>query len=421
MRGRAMRKKHWLLIAVAVVIVVLVLVNVRARRDRGLEVQAEEVEARDISMVINASGSIQPKRKVDVSASAIGKITHVAVKEGQHVEKGQFLLQIDPIQLESMVSQIQAALESARANERQTYAQKRKAKNDLDRVLKLSEQGFLTSQEVDQAKTNYEIAAANHEAALHQIEQNEASLKSARHSYEEVTIEATMDGIITRLNVEEGESAIMGSTNIPGTVLMTIADLSVIETEVEVDETEVVHIHLGDSASVTLDAFPDTTFAGVVTEIGNSPILSSSVTGQRGVDFNVVVTITDSIPNVRPGLSADTEITVAKRQGALGIPIQSLTVRRKKDLKGFEPDSTRAEGPAGENDPGDEEIEGVFVVEGGRAKFTPVEVGISSQQYFEIVSGLEAGQKVVSGNYRAIRSLRDGQLVRISKKSSEKK
>ncbi len=411
-----MKRKHWLLIIVAVVIVALVLINMRARRDSGLAVQVEKVTERDISMVISASGSIQPKRKVDVSASAIGKITRVAVKEGEYVKKGQFLLQIDPIQLESMVNQIEALLLAARANERQTFAQKTKAKNDLDRVLKLSEQGFLTSQEVDQIQANYDISVANHQATLHQIEQQEASLKSARHSFEEVTIEATMDGIITRLNVEEGESAIMGMTNIPGTVLVTIADLSVIETEVEVDETEVVHINLGDSASVTLDAFPDTSFAGEVTEIGNSPILSSSVTGQQGVDFNVIITIIESIPNVRPGLSADTEITVAERTGALSIPIQSLTVRRKKDLKGYEPDSTQTGDEAA-----NEEIEGVFVVEDRRAKFKPVEIGISSQRHFEVVGGLEQDEKVVSGNYRAIRDLKDGQLVKITEKSGKKK
>ena len=411
-----MKRKHWLLIVVAVVIVALVLINMRARRDRGLAVQVDEVEERDISMVISASGSIQPKRKVDVSASAIGKVTRVGVKEGEYVEKGQFLLQIDPIQLESMVNQIKASLAAARANERQTFAQKAKAKNYLDRVLKLSEQGFLTSQEVDLAQTNYDISIANHQATLHQIEQQEASLKSARHSYEEVTIEATMDGIITRLNVEEGESAIMGSMNIPGTVLMTIADLSVIETEVEVDETEVVHINLGDSTSVTLDAFPDTSFAGEVTEIGNSPILSSSVTGQQGVDFNVIITIIEAIPNVRPGLSADTEITVAERTGVLSIPIQSLTVRRNKDLKGYEPDSTQTGGDAA-----NAEIEGVFVVEDGRAKFKPVEIGISSQQHFEVVKGLELGEKVVSGNYRAIRDLKDGQLVKVTEKADKKK
>ena len=413
-----MKRKHWLLIAVAVIVVVLVLVNLRARRERGLPVQVEEVEQRDISMVISASGSIRPKRQVDVSASSIGKVTRVAVEEGQWVEKGQFLMQIDPIQLESLVLQIKASFEAARSNERQAYAQLKKAKNDLDRTLKLYEKGWRTDQEVDAAKASHDIAVASHQAAKHQIAQQAANLKSAQHNLEEVTIEATMDGIITRLNVEEGESAIMGMTNIPGTVLMTIADLSTIETEVEVDETEVVHIKLGDLAKVTLDAFPDTTYVGRVTEIGNSPILSTSAAGQQGVDFKVVITITDTIPNVRPGLSADTEITVAERYDVPSIPIQSLTVRRKKDLKvNKEADSTATE--ATDPEAGNTETEGVFVVDGGRAHFRTVEVGISSQKYFEIVSGLRVGDKVVSGNYKAIRDLRDGQLVKVSKSAGK--
>jgi HlyD family secretion protein len=412
-----MKRKYWLLIAVVVVIAVFILLNIRAKRGRGLPVQVEEVENRNLSMVISASGSIRPKRKVDVSASSMGKITSVAVKEGQVVEKGQFLLQIDPIQLESIVNQLEAALEAAKANERQTYTQMQKAKNDLDRTMKLHEQGYLTDQEVDAATANYEIALANHEAAHHQIAQHEANLKSARHNFEEVTIEAPMDGIITRLNVEEGESAIMGTTNIPGTVLMTIADLSTIETEVEVDETEVIHIKLGDMAKVTLDAFADTSFVGQVTEIGNSPILSTSASGQQGVDFKVVITILDTIPSVRPGLSADTEITVAEREQAPSIPIQSLTVRRKKDLKEYEAsDSSRAI-----SEEGNTEIEGVFVVESDRAHFRPVEIGISSQKYFEVVYGLDVGEKVVSGNYKAIRDLRDGQLVKASKKAVKEK
>ena len=410
-----MKRKYWLLIAVAVVVIVLVLVNLRARRERGLSVQVEEVEERDISMVISASGSIRPKRQVDVSASSIGKITRVAVEEGDRVEKGQFLMQIDPIQLESVVLQIEAALEAARANERQTFAQLKKAKNDLDRTMKLYDQGWRTDQEVDASRASHDIAVANHESAKHQIAQQEANLKSARHNLEEVTIDATMDGIITRLNVEEGESAIMGTTNIPGTVLITIADLSTIETEVEVDETEVVHIKLGDLAKVTLDAFPDTSYVGNVTEIGNSPILSTSASGQQGVDFKVVITIIDTIPNVRPGLSADTEITVAERSGVPSIPIQSLTVRREKDLKKKEQADSTDAGSEEKN----KEIEGVFVVDGGRAHFRAVEIGISSQKYFEVVSGLEVGGKVVSGNYKAIRDLRDGQLVKVSKSAGK--
>ena len=407
-----MKKKHWILIAVAVVIAILIVINIRARRGKGMAVQTEEVVRRNLEMVISASGNIQPKRQVDVSANAMGRITSIAVKEGDYVHDGQFLLQLDPIPLESAVNRLKAMLEAAKANERQTYAQLQKAASDLERTRKLFKQGHLTHQEVETAETNYEVSVAIHEAALHQIAQHEANLRSARHNLEEVTITAAMDGVITRLNVEEGESAIMGTTNIPGTVLLTIADLSTIEAEVEVDETEVVHINLGDSARVTLDSFPDTSYAGVVTEVGNSPILSASTAGMQGVDFKVVITLTDEIDIVRPGLSADADITVAKRDSVLCIPIQSLTVRRKKDVKASAPADTVDE--AGE----DTDIEGVFVVEGERAQFRRVEVGISSRKYFEVLSGLDDEDAVVSGNFKAIRELRDGQRVAVTKKGS---
>ena len=413
-RKRSFKKKHLLLIGIVVVIAVFIMVNLKARRGKALSVQVEEVTPRDLEMIISASGSIHPKRQVDISAGSIGKVTKVAVEEGDYVTKDQFLIQIDPIQLRSYVAQLEAGLESAKADERQSYAMMKKAKNDLERTRSLFDRGYLTDQEVDTAEANHEVAVAQHAAALHRIDQQKALLESAQHDLKEVTIKAGMDGVVTRLNVEEGEIAIMGTLNNLGTVLMTIADLSTIETEVEVDETEVVHIGLADKVKVTLDAFPDTSYGGEVTEIGNSPILSSSISGQQGVDFKIVVTITDTIPYVRPGLSADAEITVAERDSALSIPIQSLTVRRNKDLKGYKSaDSTGTK-------EGEKEIEGVFVVDGGTAKFRPVEIGISSQKHFEVVSGLEEGEQVVSGNFKAIRDLRDGQRVKVSKKRGKK-
>jgi HlyD family secretion protein len=332
------------------------------------------------------------------------------VEEGDRVRKDQFLLQIDPEELESSVMRIQAALESARASRDQAQYQMKQRDSDLKRIEKLYRQGYRTDEDVETARTAFDVAVATYEAAKQRVVEQNALLKSAKHDLKEVTINAGMNGVVTRLNVEEGETAIMGTINNPGTILMTIADLSTIEAEVEVDETEVVYIDLGDKAEVTLDAFPDTTYWGSVTEIGNSPILSSSVTGQQGVDFKVVVTITDSIPNVRPGLSADAEIIVAERDSAISIPIQSLTVRQKKDLKsreGSDADSLETE---------NEDIEGVFVVEEGEAFFRRVSIGISSSKYFEVLSGLDKGESVVSGNFKAIRDLKDGQRVEIKKK-----
>ncbi len=435
-----LRKRYFVFIGVAALVAALVIVNLRAREKRALAVQTEDVAKRDITMVISASGSVRPKRKVDISASSIGKVTRVAVKEGEVVRKGQFLLQIDPVELETTVARIRAMLEAAKANEKQAIAQAEQAKNDYERSKTLLEGGHRTAQEVEASKTNWDVATARLEAVGQEISQYKANLESAQHSLKEVTIVAPMSGIVTRRNVEEGEIAIMGTLNNLGTVLLTIADLSTIETEIEVDETEVTHMKIGDKAKVTLDAFPDTSFTGEVTEIGNSPIVSGASAAQQGVDFKVVVTIHGSIPNVRPGLSADAEITVAEENDALSIPIQSLTARRKRDLKGSgavadstgkadakdTADAAKPAAPAAPSAAGTDtsksgedetEVEGVFVVKNSRAEFRPVKVGISSQKFFEVTAGLAEGEKVVSGNFKAIRELKDGQRVKISGKS----
>ncbi|MGD1048454.1 MAG: efflux RND transporter periplasmic adaptor subunit [Candidatus Krumholzibacteriaceae bacterium] len=412
-----MKKKYFLFIGVAVVVAILVIVNLKARGQHALPVEAEAVTKRDITMVIKASGSIRPKRKVDISASTIGKVTKVAVKEGEYVKEGQFLLQIDPVELESTVARLEAMLEAAKANERQAVAQAEQAKSDCDRAQALLAGGYRTIQEVDAAKTNCDVAIAHLEEVRQEIAQEKANLESARHSLKEVTIVSPMAGVVTRRNVEEGEIAIMGTLNNAGTTLLTIADLSTIETELEVDETEVTHMKLGDRAKVTLDALPDTSFTGAVTEIGNSPIVAGASAAQQGVDFKVIVTILDTIPKVRPGLSADAEITVAAKKDALTIPIQSLTARRRRDLKGYKAPADSARTDTAKTGAGEKDVEGVFVVKDGRAQFRPVKVGISSQKYFEVVSGLQTGDMIVSGNFKAIRELKDGQRVKITGKT----
>jgi len=237
-----MTRKHWIAIGIVVLVVVLVLINLKTKGGKELAVQVEEVSRKDIEMIISASGSIKPKRQIDISASSIGKVTRVAVKEGDYVEYGQFLLQIDPIQLETTVDRLEAAVESAKAGERQARYQLEQYESDLERAERLFSQEYLTDKEVKDAKTARDIGISNLESARQLVRQQKAQLSSARHNLQEVTIEAEMAGIVTRLNVEEGEIAIMGTLNNPGTVLMTIADLSTIEAEVEVDETEVVSI-----------------------------------------------------------------------------------------------------------------------------------------------------------------------------------
>ncbi len=271
-------------------------------------------------------------------------------------------------------------------------------------------------------------------AARETLLQYKANLGKAEHELDEIYITAEMAGIITALNVEEGESAIMGTMNNPGTVLLTIADLSEMEAEVRVDETEVVVVEVGQTVSVTLDAFPDTSFAGLVSEVGNSALRGQLGMGQESVDFKVVVSIQETIPNIRPGLSASVDITVAKADGVLTIPIQCLTVRdesalergrsrrSRRDQAEVSADSVEdtADAEKDEPDTSRKDIEGVFVVNDGLAGFKRIKVGIAGQKYFEVLSGLEEGQSVVSGPFKAIGELRDGAPVKIKKERNTK-
>lgn len=422
-------KKLIIALVIVVIIAILVILNLRSNRKARTGVYLSEVKKRNIEKIVTASGTIEPKRQVNVSASAIGKITKLAVREGQHVNKGDFILQIDPTQYQSSVDQLEAAIRAAEAALEMEQATLRKSEYDLKRAEELHAKEFLSDEELKSAEISVEINRARVKTAKETLARENATLKTAKHNLREVRITAEMSGIITALNVEEGESAIMGTLNNPGTVLLTIADLSEMEAEIQVDETEVVYIKVGQKAEVKLDAYPDTTFSGTVTEVGNSAIRSLAGVGQESVDFKVVVAIQDSIPNIRPGLSASVDIVVANVENGLGIPIQCLTVRKKSDLeKGrgktgavMKADTTseRSEDEDGEED--EEEIEGVFVVVQGEARFRPVQVGIAGESYFHVESGLELGEKVVSGPFDVINDLNDGDAVKIREKFSKAK
>jgi HlyD family secretion protein len=351
------------------------------------------------------------------------------VVEGQRVKKGDFLLEIDAAPYENVVEQLVAAVRGAEASLQLEQAALQKAQYDYDRAQQLGEKGFMSDTELKDAKASLDMASARVRSAEQMNLQAQANLKKARHDLKQVRIEAEMSGVITALNVEEGESAIMGTINNPGTVLLTIADPSEMEAEVRVDETEVVRVRTGQKATVRLDAQPDTTFRGVVTEVGNSALRAQVGLGQESVDFKVVVAIEDSIPSIRPGLSASVDIAVAEEKHVLAVPIQCLTVRdperladerRRGQHKKAEPaDSAAADTTDSDDRP--REIEGVFVVENGVAHFRQVRVGIAGQSHFVVLSGLAEGDQVVSGPFKTIGELRDGQAVKIKKESERKR
>ena len=433
--------KKIILIAVGIVVVSAIVVSILTGKERP-DAKAESglVVRRDLVAQVNCSGTIQPKRKVDVSANAMGTIIKLAVVEGQTVQQGDLLMKIDPSEYNAAVQALEATIKSSGADLRLAEASLDKAILDRDRAEDLYAEGLASEENLSAARTNARIEQARVEAARHRITQYEANLTKAHHDLTKVTITAPMTGVITRLNVEEGENAIMGTLNNPGTVLLVIADLGTMEAWVEVDETEVVKVVLGQAAEIEIDAFPGEVFVGEVTEIGNSPLRVRSSSSREAVDFEVKITLAGSVPNIRPGLSAKAEIVVADRKDALAIPLGAVTVRdyplAKDDIRqytgkrarkqaaalaefGFSPRSAKSGSNAVSGAKVErKETEGVFILQDNFVKFVPVELGIAGEDDFEILSGLTEGQKVVTGPFRILRELKDGALVEPLKKKS---
>jgi HlyD family secretion protein len=376
---------------------------VRRQAGEAVEVEVETLGRRDLVAIVTASGEVQPQRSVDVHANVNGTIERVAVREGETVEEGQFLLQIDPIPAEA-ASEAQAAL--VQAAERDVDAMQvelEQARRDLGRARELASRDLLSREELQARESTVARIQAQVRAARARVEQARAGLRSTRHELERVTITAPMAGVISRLDVEEGEFAF--STGLSPTLLLTIADLTSMQAEIEVDETDVVHVRDGQPADVIVDAFPDTVFHGTVTEVGTSPIVVEGEPQEDARDFEVVVTLREALPSPRAGLSATADIETARRPDAVALPIQSLVVREvpRPRLQEAPPDTLER----------GEETEGAFVVEEGIARFVPVEVGITGDRFFEVTAGLRPGAHVVSGSYEALRDLEDGDRVKV--------
>ncbi len=416
-----MSKRSKLLVGTGavVLIAVLVVISAGARRDRGVEVRFEKVGRRDLVAAVTASGKIQPKKKVDISADITGRITRIAVREGDLVRAGQFLLQIDPTVYEANLQRAQALLSAADAGAVQARANRDQAQRALQRTTDLRGQNpnLISAEQLEQAQTAFDIAEANLTAAKHQVDQSRAAAQEARDNLRKTRLVAPMAGRVTRLAVEEGEVAVPSTFSKDVGLLMTVSDLSVIQAKVQVDETDVVRIHLGDSVEVSIDAFPDTAFRGHVTKVSDSSVrtAASSATGQndRAVDYEVEITLDQPPTEVRPDLSATARIVTATRKQVLSIPIIALTVREHTPVstENRPIDTTAAKKK--------KEAEGVFIVDKGVATFRPVKVGIAGDEYFEVMDGLREGETIVAGPYQAIRDLKDAARVRQLKQAAD--
>ncbi len=385
------------------------------RGDKPVDVRMEAVETRDLVASVTASGKVQPRTMVDLSADITGRIVNLNVREGDLVQKGQLLLRIDPAQYEAAVQRAEASLASVKAQATQTQANLVQAKRDLQRAEEIlkANPSSITGEQMEKLRTQAEINEAQAEASRHSVDQAIAGLRDARNNLTKTTIFAPMSGRVTRLNVEEGETAIMGTMNRDAATLLTISDMSVLETKVRVDETDVARVQIGDSTIIQIDAFPDTSFLGRVVQISNSSVRGATgATADQAVDYEVTVQLVDAPPATRPDFSASAKIITDSRAGVLSIPIIALTVREHEKI-------AETDGPPPQ--PGDraaaefakKDAEGVFVVgTDNKVTFRPVKVGIAGEKFFEVLEGLKPGEKIVAGTYQAIRELKDGALVR---------
>jgi len=436
----------------------IVAVVVYQSRKNIVTVQTGKVQRQSLASVVSASGEIKPKTYVNIGANAFGKIIKLHVKEGDRVKQGQLLAQLENVQSSADVNATRASVQAAQTDAvaanaalNTSLADLNRAKSDAvhakldwDRAQGLYGAALIAKQDYDLKKAAWESAdagLAQAEARVAQakaqkdsmdkhITQNQANLTRVSDVLQKTTYEAPFDGVITNLPVREGETVVIGIQNSPGSTLMTIADMSVITSEVKVDETDIVNVRLGQPADVTIDAIPHKVFHGVVSEIGDNAIVRSTgvatsqatSTSEEAKDFKVVVTLTDPPADLRPGLSSTAKITTATRSSALSIPIQALTVRTRADLvpKDAGKGAVQAASAPVEASKQKEEIQGVFVIRKKKAEFVPVDTGISGTTDIEVTKGLQEGDEVITGSYKVLRTLKPGTSVKIDNSAPKK-
>jgi HlyD family secretion protein len=449
-------------IGIALVLVIIVGLTVYQSHKNLVTVQTGKAQKENLASIVSASGEIRPKTYVNIGANAFGKIVKLYVKEGDRVKQGQLLAQIENVQSTADVNATraslaasetdavaaEAALKTAMADLTRAKSDAERAKLDFDRAQGLFRDQLIAKQDYDARKATWESAdagvaqaqariaqaQAQKESSDKHISQNSANLTRVSDVLKKTIYQAPFDGVITNLPVREGETVVIGIQNAPGSTLMTLADMSVITSEVKVDETDIVNVHIGQPAEITIDAMPHQTFHGTVSEIGNNAMVRSTgvstsqqaSTSQEAKDFKVVVTLNDPPPDLRPGLSSTAKITTATRTNVLSIPIQALTVRVRAELAPKEPAkgsvqaASRAPETEKQKDKDREEVQGVFVIRNKKAEFVPVETGIAGTTDIEVMKGLQDGDEVITGSYKILRTIKPGTSVKIDNSAPKK-
>lgn len=459
-------KKVLIGVVVAGVLIGIVVFSVNQANKGVVTVQTAKVATQDdLVSIVTASGEIKPTTYTNVTAQGFGRITEILVKEGDHIKKGDKLLLQDNVQAsadvqaqgaainsaESGVQAAEASYKAAQADLVSQQANMEKAKLDWDRGQGLYKDGLIPKQDFDQRKSTYDAAAAavdssrarvqsmkaQLEQTRAQVNQGQAVLKRQRDVLSKTVYTSPINGIVSYLPEKVGDYVVPGITNTNGSFLMTLSDMSVVTAEVKVDETDIVNVKLGQAADVTIDAVPGKIFTGKVTEIGSQATLRSSglattqstTSTQEAKDFKVVVRLDSPPDNLRPGLSTTAKIKTAEKKSVIAIPIQALAVRMRKDLEeaaknakgqGNSGVTLAAPPPASPGDPNKQEIQGVFVVNGKKAVFRPVETGITGVTNIEVTKGLQVGDEIVVGSYKALRTLKPEASVKVDNSAPKK-
>ena len=462
--------KTWKKVLIGVVVVVgllsIVVFSVNQANKGVVTVQTAKVATSDdLVSIVTASGEIKPTTYTNVTAQGYGRITEIFVKEGDHIKKGDKLLLQENVQAnadvqaqsaavttaESGVQAAEASYTAARADLVSAQANMEKAKLDWERGQGLFKDGLIPKQDFDQRKSTYDAAVAAVDSAKakvqslkaqldqtrSQVHQNEAMLVRTKDVLSKTTYTSPINGIVSYLPERVGDYVVMGMQNANGSFIMTLSDMSVVTAEVKVDETDIVNVKLGQDADVTIDAVPGKVFKGKVTEIGSQATLRSSglattqstTSTQEAKDFKVVVRLDNPPDNLRPGLSSTAKIKTAEKKSVIAIPIQALAVRTRKDLEeaaknakgqGNSGVTLAAPPPAAPGDPKKDEVQGVFVVNGKKAIFRPVETGITGVTDIEVTKGLQIGDKIVVGSYKALRTLKPEASVKVDNSAPKK-
>jgi HlyD family secretion protein len=409
------KRNLFILIAVAAVIAVSLAANFRMERKDRVEVTADQVERGTITAKVSGPGRVRAETTVQVSSSVMGRVVKLGVHEGDVIEKGQFLLQLDDVYYRSQVEQARAQVERAKT-------QLATAERDLSHVEDQFERSLVSEKERDDARS---LAATYREAAGEAL----AGLRAAQDQLDKTVFRSPIRGVVSRLNIEEGENVVTGTMNQAGTVIMTLSDLSTMEVEVEIDETDVVDVALGQKAEITVDALGDTVLQGAVTEVGNSGLTSMAGTQEEVTNFLVKVAVEKAHSRLKPGMTATVDIVTAVHESVLNVPIQAVVARTPSDLekekkgdakeeKKTEPEKPKKKRTDQEKE---KEIEGVFVAtKDGNAEFVAVTTGIADELSIEVAGALEDGQKVISGPYKVLRTLKNGQALKIKEEEKKK-